>query len=186
MFPFPSLGCFRGRYTTWNPSDVSGITLSNGNLTTTSTGSNGNVRATTSRSSGKRAYRVTIGGAAADFFLGFGNATFPVGGGTPIGGALSDAFGYRPSTGEVFIAGSAIATLSTASVGSVLDLVLDIPTKTFSLLINGVSGGGVVVSGLNAGPYYPMIGMPGVSTRVGTAQFYGMPLPAGINSWDEA
>lgn len=187
MFPFPAVACFRGRYTTWNPSDVAGFTLSNANLTVTSTGAvNGNVRATTSRSSGKRAYRATIGGTSNDIYLGFGTATFPVGGGSVIGGALTSAFSYRASTGDVLIAGSSLASWPTAAFGSVVDLVLDIATKAFSLYINGVGISTATITGLDAGPYYPMIGTPSASGRVATAQFYGMPLAAGINSWDEA
>lgn len=192
MLPFPNPQAAGGRYqyTTWNPADLSNITLSNGNLTglQTAAGSSG-VRGTTTRSTGKRGLTFTLqNGSNIDW--GIANAAA-----TLTGTAANDTLWYSGfkiiTVGNTAISGALAAVTSS----SVIDMLFDFSAKLIWVRVDGGSWnnnpandpaagtGGVSFSTLNAGPYYPWFATNGAGLGV-TLNPYAGGYPAGFTPWD--
>jgi endoglucanase len=76
--------------TTWNPNDLTGVTLSNGNLTATATGTHQGVRTTTSASAGKLCFEAQASTISSDWTLGLANTTFALNAGGGLGWGARD------------------------------------------------------------------------------------------------
>ena len=105
--------------TTLNPSDkAAAVTLSNGNLTATSS-SLGNVRSTTSKSSGSWHFEVTINSTASSYpGMGVANATATL---SNYIGVDNNSIGYYPPTaaGDVYQNNAIIASIGQYTSGTV-------------------------------------------------------------------
>jgi hypothetical protein len=111
-------------YGNWNPSDISGITLSGGNLTATGSGSGG-VRGTPSQSSGKFYFEYTIsayGGGTPT--IGIASATQTLASSTA--GTQQAIINYGGSFGNIYANGANIANIGYAGVGTVYCIAVDI------------------------------------------------------------
>lgn len=104
--------------TSWNPGDLVGVTLSNGNLTATATGAHQGVRSTTSQTTGKVCVEATASTISSNWTFGITNSTFPLN----IGGGLgvdANGIGFDPNSGGgaqgIFYNNAALSTGSGAS-----------------------------------------------------------------------
>ena len=104
--------------TTWNPNDLTGVTLSNGNLTATATGTHQGVRTTTSASAGKLCFEAQASTISSDWTLGVANTTFALNAGGGLG-ADSNGIGFDPNSGGgaqgIFYNNAALSTGSGTS-----------------------------------------------------------------------
>jgi hypothetical protein len=167
-------------WTTWNPGDKSAnITLSNGNLSLTTTSPGGMVRAAASRSTGKWYWEVTRTGGV-DLVVGVAKATASTA--TYLGGDAS-GYGYIASNGNKVNGASSTAYGSTYAVGVVIGVALDLDGGTLTFYRNGVSQG-VAFTGLS-GAFYPAEGTTNSSDAC-TANFgaspFNYPPPSGFNA----
>lgn len=133
--------------TTWNPADKdSGISLSAGDLTATST-TGGFVRSVFSASAGKHYCEFTFGGGAAGAAVGVANAsadlTWP--------GASPSGVMYDCDTGYVLSDATTLAT--GGSNPTVLGLLLDADTRKFKLTLDGVDYGTEISIGFSGSIY---------------------------------
>lgn len=133
--------------TTWNPADKdSGISLSAGDLTATST-TGGFVRSVFSASAGKHYCELTFGGGAAGAAVGVANAsadlTWP--------GANTSGVMYDCDTGLVLSDATTLAT--GGSNPTVLGLLLDADTRKFKLTLDGVDYGTEISIGFSGSIY---------------------------------
>jgi len=150
--------------TTWNPADKdSGISLSAGDLTTTST-TGGFVRSVFAASAGKHYCEFTFGAGTTGAAVGVANAsadlTWP--GATP-GGVMYDC-----DAGNVVNDASILAT--GGSNPTVLGLLLDADTRKFKLTLDGVDYGTEISIGFAGSIYVAGGGGDGGTTSV-TANF---------------
>lgn len=176
-------------YATLNPNDTAtggAITLSNGNLTDTSSGGAG-VRGTLGKSSGKWYYEVTVvalaGGVPPLVGIAGANNALVDGWTGP-----SDYTYWGWSGGElVWGANSRNAYGTSAVAGDVIGIAVDLDNRQMMFYHNGSSMGTAYTStSLPAGTYYPFVTDPenGFSTSL-TANFgqnpFSYPPPAGYN-----
>jgi len=149
---------------TWNPNDKAvGITLSNGDLTATSTTITWKgVRSTDYRSSGKWYWEVKIDATpAGQLIIGIGTSsetlTFP--------GDNIEGYGYRASTGDSYHA-AYVAYGDSYTVNDVVSIALDLDNNKIWWAKNGTwQASGVPASGTNpaytnvVGEFYAMAGL---------------------------
>lgn len=124
-------------FATWNPADAAtGITLTNGNLSSTGTTGWKSTRANVSKNSGKWYWEVTVG--AAPLIAGVGLASASL---TAFAGSNALSWGYY-STGQRYFNNSGAALTNGAYVaGDVIGFALDMDAKTIQFYKNGVAIG---------------------------------------------
>ena len=177
---------------TWNPSDKSAnITLSNGNLTATSTSTSWkSVRATDFKSSGKWYWEITITVAASTYnILGAGTSSATIDG---YCGNDAYGYGYLGKDGNKFHSASSEVYGATFTLNDVIGVALDLDNGKIWFSKNGVwqdsgdpaAGTNEAYSGLS-GSFYPM-SSPYTSTNAATANFgctaFSYSMPAGFLS----
>lgn len=159
--------------TTWNPADLTGITLSNGNLTATNpTGPNGGVRSIASITSGKYYWEVTVGTwSNASTGAGFGLASV----------ALANLYNAPPGcfmiykNGNIFNNGSQLAGLGAFVSGGSICFALDLTNK-LAWARNGAAG-----NWNGSGTANPATGAGGVDISAwATAAIFAMGAGAGF------
>jgi hypothetical protein len=181
--------------TTFNPADLSGVTLSGGNLTATDTGgvSTDGVRSTTS-ASGKVAFR-------GSGFVGFTTGMTVVGvskSGADYGGADANGFLLLYAAGTGYIAfsngavvGSADTTSAAPTSSSVVTVLVDATGGKlyFQCDGNNLFGGNPVAGtggiSIGTGPWFASTAFSSVSSAT-TADFSPASLPSGFSGWDAA
>ena len=151
--------------TTWNPADLAGITLSNGNLTATSnTGGGAGVRAAAGLSSGKYYFEITSTTASLAY-LGLALASASLTTGSTAGGVGVNM------PGAIYVNGSAIgSSIPGRSAGAILCIAVDL-SNTLIWFRTGAAGSWNALSGTANDP---ATGTGGVNYRTA-----GGILPAG-------
>lgn len=196
-FPTPQVAGGRARFSTWDPANKGAdLTLSNGNLTVTSSGLHPeSVRATTSLSTGVRVVR-HVYNSGTTIFPGFVNSTFSIISTVTVIGSEANGVAYSASNGIVSYNGATLATLATAAPGDLIDVAIDMANKAIWVRINSgnwngsgtanpaTNTGGLSISAMT-GPFFPAVTMPAQGGRTDTVQFYGVALPSGMLMWDE-
>lgn len=198
-FPTPQVAGGRVRFSTWDPANKGAtLTLSNGNLTATSSASSllTSVRATTSLNSGVRVVRHTYN-TATTIFPGFVNASFSIISTSTQVGADANSVCFNTTTGNITYNGATVASAGvTAAPGDLIDLALDMVNKSIWVRVNGgnwnnsgtanpaTNTGGISVSGMS-GPFFPAVTLPTQNNKTDTVQFYGVGFASGILMWDE-
>lgn len=196
---------------TWNPSDNSNLTLSNGNLTAqaaTSASTWRSVRATVSRSAGKYYFEATanIVDANNGFMLGIANSSALL---TTFAGNNSNGIGFQSGNNHWINGGNSSPTVVTFANGDVLGIAVDITNKLIwfidvthssSTWYGSSAGGstspstgtnGLSISALSASPYFPIFSgydstaHDECTLNTGTSAFSGT-LPTGFTAWDAA
>lgn len=151
--------------TTWNPLDKAvSITLSNGNLTATSSSANSGVRGTTSNSSGKWYFEFTATNVVGNTYrTGLANSGANL---TTALGGNSNGVGYQSNTGAVNIGGLSVGTAAIYTTGNTIGVAVDFTGKLIWFAINGgnwnnsalanpaTGTGGFSLSSLSSGPYF--------------------------------
>jgi len=198
--------------TSWNPSDEMAITLSNHNLTaTTSTTTPNGVRSTTSKGSGLYCWAVTASTIQPNWVAGVANSSWTFVGGTAnsidfVPGSNGNQAIY---TNNVLLNGG---SSSPSASGEEMDFCANFNTQKFyvssptMVSVSGagswnnsntcnptVAGCGLSFSGMT-GPYYAMFYDPGgEASAVGVLNTTGpfsnsvlSSLPAGYSTWDQA
>ncbi len=165
-------------YATWNPSDKgTGITLSNGNLTVTSSAS-GTVRSTIGKSSGKWYWEdncdnVYCCSGAASLSLSINSNLY----------GQSAGFAYISSSGECLTNSVTKATYATTVTNDKVGFALDMDAGTLSIYKNGVLLG-TPFTGLTGTMYAatnPISANFKVTTNFGATAF-AYPPPGGYNA----
>jgi hypothetical protein len=183
---------------TWNTTDsAAGITRSNGNLTLTYTSGSGfqGVRATNSHSTGKYYFELTPTSNASATDIGIANAAFVTT--NPLWANSADSIGYISGSGVVETNGTVLATVQTWSLDTV-SVAVDLGAQLLWVRVNAgnwnnsgtanpATGiGGISLSSLNAGPYFPAINLHDTG-ETNTANFgataYAETVPAGFGNW---
>jgi hypothetical protein len=178
---------------TWNPSDLSAVTLSGGNLIATTTGAGG-VRSTLGFSAGKYYWEYTIG------VFGSGNSGVGVASSTAtlstMGPTVSQAAFVYPA-GSIYINGvDTTISIGALSAGNILAIALDVTAKliwfkkaagnwNFNASANPATGvGGLSISAL-VSPLYAGFGVSisgqSMTANFGDTAFVGT-VPAGFTS----
>lgn len=180
--------------TTWNPADLSGVTLSNGNRQVANNvdGVIGGVRATLGRQFSRRYYEAYVATTRATgtlFGVGFALLTTSL---TSMVGSLADGVTFQ-SDGNVVYGGATIATLAPLATGDFFGLAIDIPTGTLWVARNGVwqgnpvaGTGGLAVPGLARQVVYPSFSatdQEGVIAGFNQVNFLIGPPPATFKAW---
>ncbi len=198
-----------GGATTWNPNDLSGVTLSNGNLTATSTaGGAQGVRSTTSQSSpAKVCFEVIATAITGNWDVGLSNASFNLA--TTLLGGDSNGVGFDPNsaggTQGIFFNNATLSSGASASVsGEAATICEDLGANEVwattqkmrangtpwnnSTTANPATGvGGIPISGLTC----PCLitfnedDANGVATLNAGGPF-AVPLPSGFSAWGAA
>lgn len=177
--------------TTWNPADMGGSTsLSNGNLTATSTASaNSIVRATNSRSSGKLYFEVRVDVTGAGMGIGVVVATSSLS--SPLG-SDAQSWGYF-SSGALQNNASIAAFGASYTTGNIIGVCVDFSTGRLWFAKNNVwQGSGNPAAGTNpaasglSGAHFPAVN-PFTSTASVTARFIAAQQtyapPSGFVAW---
>ena len=152
----------------WNPTDVDDATVSSDSLTATKTAAtSGGVRGLNYFSTGLTYFEQTlVTNAGTGLRIGISNASHSLSAALTLG---VNALGYNPSTGAVIGNAATLATIMTATNGDVLGFAVDLTNSKIWIRKNGgdwnndvignqnpaTNTGGISLSGLNAGPYYP-------------------------------
>ena len=160
-------GSVRGNYATWNPLNIAGGALANGNLDLTNTGG-GRKASTFAVSSGKWYWEVSVT-SAGDAMIGTMPAANPVstGSGNFVGGAANE-YGYYQSANK-YTNGTATSYGATFGNGDVIGVALDLDAGTLVYYKNGVSQG-TAFTGIT-GTYTPAVSAGGSSGASMTANF---------------
>jgi hypothetical protein len=177
---------------TWNPADKqANTTLSNGNLTATSSSQLGGSRAThTSNKKKYFEYIITRNTA----FNEHGFATLTKGFGQDLGTSDSISASYYPGQLKIFYASGNNVDAPNATTGDVIGFALDIAKHLFWVPKNGVwMNDGDPANGTNGLDYvftadpYPMCLLEGgdASTINTGASSFAYPLPVGFYPWRE-
>lgn len=194
--------------TTFNPSDKSAtITLSNGNLTATSSTSVGQaVRSTTSYSSGKIYFEVTLGTVTTDIAIGIANSSWTLSDPGQLGSNTQSVGFYAVSpTQAIYYNSSQLSTgASASSNGEIVSVAVDFTNKLIwvktavmiaasqpwnnSSSANPATGtAGVSFSGIAAGPYFvtfdTLEGGSVATVNFGNTAF-NRAAPSGFSPWD--
>lgn len=184
--------------TTWNSGDLVNITLSGANLVATgNSASDGSVRAVANSSTDKLYYECTVttaGGGNTSTGIANGTANLS----TAPNSALLVASAYNG--GNIWVNGSALATIGAATAGDVYGIALDAGAKLIWIRRNlgswnnntsadpATGVGGLDISGFS-GPYFPWFSDAGTGGTHGkyTANFgdtaYTNGPPSGFSSW---
>lgn len=181
-------------YATWNTGDLSGITLSNANLTATSTTTNNGVRATLSIASGKYYWEVTATTIIAgnNESVGIGNA------GASLTSALTTSALINNAAGNLYVNGSAVSGGMSWLAGGTIGIAVDATAKLIwfrtaptglwnnSGTANPATGtGGASFSALT-GPFFPQQWINSGSGNAYTANFgasaFTGVVPSGFNA----
>ena len=179
-------------YSTWNPSDkTSNITLSNGNLTVTTTATaNQGIRGTLSRSSGKFYFEYTQGSSAANR-VGIADATHVLTTGL---GLDSVSSGYS-TVGSIYYATSLNVAGVTYTTGDVIGVAVDITNgliyyaknNTWQSSANPSAGTGGLAY-VTAAAVFPAWGTLTANVTSGTlnvgATAFSYTPPTGFSAWD--
>lgn len=185
--------------TTWNPADKNaGITLSNGNLTATNPATSTfiSARAIASHSTGKYYYELHSDVQNTFNFPGVGNATGPL---SNFAGSDANSVGWV-ANGNVFINNVAVTGIQTFVQGDTCCIAVDLGNSKIWFRTNGgnwnndvianqnpaTNTGGISISGLAAGPYFPMLTQHDPLDK-NTANFgataYAQTAPSGFGNW---
>jgi len=170
-----------GGYTTWNPGDISGTTLSGGNLVASVTGSNGGVRSI-AVASGKVYFELTFTNNT-NVGIGIANASANLTNGTNGGTntAICNAAGFIYVNQWSTSAGN----LGSISNGEAIGIALDTAAQLIWFRRSSISGnwnggagynpatgtGGISVSSIATGPLYALVYGVTTTTGVITANF---------------
>jgi hypothetical protein len=175
-------------YATWDPSNKgSDLTLSNGNLTFTTTysiGTNHMVRATLGKTTGKWYWEVKVDSLTATVppMLGIATAAAPI---TTLDGTSFPATGhtsyYYGNSGQEWIDGSNSAFGSSYTAGDTIGFALDAGTRILTCYKNNVSQGSFSAIG-GADPIYPVGGYSSSSTANFGASALTYTPPSGYNA----
>jgi hypothetical protein len=145
-------GTVRGNYSTMNPLDNSGMTLSNGNLAGSHTGNNGGVRGSVGISSGKWYWEMTITAVGSsgqgNLLVGIATNTVPLADNTN-----ANLWSYWGGNGNKFNT-SSTAYGATFGNGDVIGIAFDADAGSITFYKNNVSQG-VAFSSIPAGTYLP-------------------------------
>lgn len=169
-------------YATWNPADKdAGVTLSNGNLTaTSSSGAYKSARATIGKSSGKWYWEQTFDAVGNNMVQGVGNASADLT--NYIGAVDANGWGWNCNALKTHSGNAAYGT-GTPAVGKVIGIALDMDGGTITFFENNVSMG-QAFTGIS-GTIYPMVSTYDTSVRM-TANFGATALaytpPSGYNA----
>ena len=133
-------GEVRGNYCTWNPLNIAGGALSNGNLDLTNT-DGGRKVGTIGVSSGKWYWEVTVT-SGGDAMIGIMPPSNPAstGANNYLGGAASE-YGYYGSNGQKYNNGAATSYGATFTNGDVIGVALNLDAGTLVFYKNGTSQG---------------------------------------------
>ena len=171
----------------WNPADKSAaVTLSNSNLTVTTSGNNTGARTTVAASSGKLYFEISSTGISG--YIGLGLAAMPF-------NATTSAVGVAPSSGWIQVNGASV--LNIGGLASTVSVAVDLDAKRiwFRSAPSGnwnanatynpaTNVGGVDISALS-GPLYPMVtallASNNATANFGASAFSGA-MPAGFTS----
>jgi hypothetical protein len=186
--------------TTFDPAHTdASIALSNGNLTATGSVVSAfkNAFGTISKSAGKFYHEVSIGASNGTDLIGLANNSLSVAG--PYPGSDLNSCGWVKD-GRVLINVSPAATIATWATSNLLSQATDLDNKKIwfrlgsggwnnDILANqnpATNTGGVSISTLNAGPYFPVVCPDAVGTAF-TANFgataYTQSAPSGFGNW---
>lgn len=165
--------------TNWNPSDKSAnMSLSNGNLTATSTNFSVGVRAVKGNNSGKFYWEATLanGGSSADD-VGLGLATADLTSTAPVGTTAV-------SLNSIFVNGSSISTFPGMSNGVIVGIAVDLTVKLIwyrnaaagiwnnNGSANPATGvGGINIASVATGLLFPLFQVGAASGHAATANF---------------
>ena len=180
-------------YTTWNPDDKhADITLSNSNLTATSTYNNWHgIRSIEGKSSGKWYWETTIDVDSAFHYIRVGVGTVDASLSLQIGNDAY-AYGYSAENGEKYNNNVSPAYGATYTTGDIIGVALDMDNGKLWWSKNGVwqasgnpgAGTNEAYSGLS-GTFFAMFS-PQITTDQGTANFgassFSYTVPTGFNS----
>jgi hypothetical protein len=179
-------------YSTWNPSDkTSAITLSNGNLTLTTTATaNQGIRGTLSRSSGKFYFEYTQGTSLANR-VGIADSTHVLTAGL---GLDSVSAGYATS-GAIYYATSLSVSAATYTAADVIGVAVDTTNGLIYYSKNGTwqnsanpSSGTGGLAYVTTAAVFPAWGMLAATVNSGTlnvgATAFSYPTPTGFSAWD--
>jgi hypothetical protein len=177
---------------TWNPADKqANTTLSNGNLTATSSSQLGGARATHT-SNKKKYFEYTITRATA--FNEHGFATLAKSFGQDLGTSDSISASYYPGQLKIYYASGNFVTAPNAVSGDVIGFALDIPNHLFWVHKNGTwMNSGNPANGINGLDYvftaapYPMclLESSDASTINAGGSAFAYAPPAGFYAWRE-
>jgi hypothetical protein len=161
-------GEVRGNYCTWNPLNISGGVLANGNLDLTNTGGGRKV-GTVAVSSGKWYWEITVT-SAGDAMIGIMPPSNPANtGSSNYLGGVANEYGYYGSSGQKYNNGSATSYGATYTNGAVIGIALDMDAGTLIFYKNNTSQG-TAFSGLS-GTFAPAASAGGSSGASMTANF---------------
>lgn len=182
--------------TTWNPADTSAnMTLSNGNLTATSTNFSVGTRAAAGLNSGKSYFEVTMAnGASTADGIGIGLASASLAATLPVGTA-----GVAPNS--IFVNGVSVLAFPGITNGSIIGIAVDLTAQLIWFRIapsgnwnnsgtaNPATGtGGVSISSISSGALYPIYQVGAATGHSATANFgasaFSGAVPSGfISGW---
>jgi hypothetical protein len=177
--------------TTWNPADLSNVTLSNGNLTATTSNSAAGVRSTTSKNSGTWYYEVTN---LTNLGLAVGVADSTWTESSPPG--ESDAKGSSYQGNGPIWANSGVAGVGASyTTNDVISIAVDVTHTLIYFAKNGVwqnSANPVLGTGgvnyVTTNPVFAALSSGGSSGSMGTANFgpsnFAFTPPSGFYAWD--
>lgn len=167
-------------YTTWNPADKgTNISLSNGNLSISTTSTGGMVRSVIGKSSGKWYWEVTKTGGS-DMAVGIAKSTANL---SSYLGSDANGYSYVGSNGNKLNNATSTAYGSTYGNSVVIGVAMDLDNGTLTFYRNGVSQG-TAFSGLS-GTFYAAEGTTNngdASTANFGATAFSFSPPAGFNA----
>lgn len=185
---------------TWNASDKSSnITLTNGNLTaTTTSATQGAVRCNTSASSGKYYWEASLEVLAGSAFaVGWSNSSSALG--TAMGGTDKNSVVVDSVAGTILFNNTSQGSLGAGIALFTVCIAYDITNKLIwfrndaglwngsATASPGSGTGGVSLSAINAGPYFPVFAANSSGAQV-IANFgatdFNYPIPSGFSALD--
>lgn len=164
--------------TTWNPADLTNLTLSGGNLVATASSGNGGVRAVDRFLTGKYYFEVTetfsLGGGTMTIGVANANANLSTGYNAPTNVATV----FNNSGSSIFVnSGTAVGSLGVTLVtGNIISVALDLDNKRiwFRLAPSGNwNGSGTANPATNTGGFDITALFGGGSLTIGPAAFFG-------------
>lgn len=199
------LGAIAFNSTTLDPAHTAAsLTLSNGNLTVTDVGGGSfrNSFGTIPKSTGKFYDEVTVTATSTSEVIGLANNSLSSGGSYP--GSDLNSVGWIVD-GRVLMNGATVVTIATWTTGSILARAVDLTNgKIWFGIISGsaitwnndilanqnpaTNTGGISLSTLNAGPYYPVLSSASFGSILtenfgGTAYSNITLVPSGFGNW---
>jgi hypothetical protein len=161
-------------FATWNPLDVNGMTLTQGNLTANSTGATWkSTRSTLGMSSGKWYWEVKIigGNTPIDGQIGVGAFTIPIASYINFASANPSVV-YDAGSGDKILNGTSSSYGSSYTIGDIIGVAFDADNLTVEFFKNGISQG-VISTGWSSDTYACEIAFygRGGGTTNGSANF---------------